>query len=110
MPKHKHYDVIVAWANGEEIEWSDDGKNWHLRDAGVSPATWWFESLYYRVKPKTPMYRLYSNKDAINAVYVVLKDFSDYETKNLKYLEEKDIIWRTDWLPLPERKEECPTK
>ena len=104
MPKHKHYDVIVAWANGEEIEWSKDGEIW-------SPSRpRWPEDYFYRVKPKPPMYRLYSNKNMLGIVNVVLKDFSKFETGNLDYLKEKDIVWLTDWIPLPERKEECPTK
>lgn len=110
MPKHKHYDVIVAWASGEEIEWSADGKNWYHRDAGDRRAHEWFESLYYRVEPKIPMYRLYYHKAEADVVNVVLKDFSDYETFNWNSLKTNNIVWLTDWLPLPERKEECPTK
>ena len=107
MPKHKHYDVIVAWANGEEIQWSKDGKSWYRHDGG-QPS--WIEGIYYRVKPKIPMYRLYSTKDMPGIVNVVLKDFSKFESNNLEALNENYIVWLTDWLPIPERKEECPTK
>ena len=108
MPKHKHYDVIVAWANGEEIEWSEDGKIWFGGQPASSPS--WLENYFYRVKPKTPMYRLYSDKDIPEVVNVVLKNFSDFETFNWNALKTNNIVWLTDWLPLPERKEECPTK
>lgn len=46
--KHKHYDVIVAWAAGEEIEiyehekWRDWGKDY--------PPI--YEDQEYRIKPK----------------------------------------------------------
>lgn len=50
MPKHKHYDVIVAWANGEQIQWRDRGAlEWE--DISSSPMGW-HNLVEYRVKPK----------------------------------------------------------
>jgi hypothetical protein len=46
--KHKHYDVLVAWAAGEEIEIYEDG-GWYLWVSGVPP---YFEDSQYRIKPK----------------------------------------------------------
>ena len=48
--KHKHADLIHAWADGDEIEIYDKGKDKWLR---VSDPGW---SLYYayRIKPKSP--------------------------------------------------------
>jgi hypothetical protein len=46
--KHKHYDVIVAWASGEEVE-AKIGDNW----MGVAEKQPFFcESTEYRIKPK----------------------------------------------------------
>ena len=52
--KHKHYDVIVAWAAGEEIESLSHGPvlfpevpRW-LPDRGQC----WFHDVEYRVKPQ----------------------------------------------------------
>ena len=45
--KHKHYDCIVAWANGEEVQVKDQDDNWWSNSL---PS--WFENLEYRVKPK----------------------------------------------------------
>lgn len=42
--KHKHYDLIVAWANGAQIESWDEG---HWYDC-KTPA--WEEHVTYRVK------------------------------------------------------------
>ena len=45
---HKHRDVIISWANGEEIEyWNDSFSEWREDD-------WprWYEHLNYRIKPK----------------------------------------------------------
>ena len=46
--KHKHYDFIVAWANGAEIEYLDNalGSVWHQTK---EPA--WREHYQYRIKP-----------------------------------------------------------
>ena len=47
--KHKHYDVIVAWAAGEEIEFLDpsDCKWYPLVTHPV-----WYEKTQFRIKPK----------------------------------------------------------
>jgi hypothetical protein len=58
MEKHKHYDLIIAWANGETIQVCDVlGVHWIDL---ASPA--FSEDLRYRIKPKlleywTPVYR-----------------------------------------------------
>jgi hypothetical protein len=46
--KHKHYDVIVAWAAGEEIEYRLDPNDSWL--SIVDPS--WNSSTEYRIKPK----------------------------------------------------------
>ena len=45
--KHKHYEFIVAWANGAKIQWKNDLQDW--RDIG-DPA--WINSYEYRIKPE----------------------------------------------------------
>lgn len=46
--RHKHYDCIVAWANGAEIEYEcPDG---HWTSAGKVPT--WNPHYQYRVKPE----------------------------------------------------------
>lgn len=50
---HKHRDLIIAWANGAEIEWRSP-----LDEGGFTP--WiefsgkqaWYEHREYRIKPK----------------------------------------------------------
>ena len=51
--KHKHADVIHAWADGAEIQDREPGGNWF--DSGPSPL--WLEHKEYRIKPKTIKYR-----------------------------------------------------
>jgi hypothetical protein len=61
--KHPHYDVIVAWANGEPVEHYEDG-GWYLWVSGVPP---YFEDSQYRIKPKRVKkegwVNVYSEKD-----------------------------------------------
>ena len=49
--KHPHYDVIVAWANGEECEFlSPNTGEWESLDPEATPA--FCENYHYRIKPK----------------------------------------------------------
>jgi hypothetical protein len=45
MTKHIHYDTIIAWANGAEIEASPDRDKWF---EAIYPE--WRKSQFYRVK------------------------------------------------------------
>jgi hypothetical protein len=47
--KHRHYDVIVAWAAGEEVEyWSDSSEKWYPCVGDVI----FRDHFQYRIKPK----------------------------------------------------------
>lgn len=97
MAKHKWHDVIVAWANGEEVQYMSKGlKEW--RD---QPSPSFDISLEWRVKPKQPMYRLYTYRED-KVVFVIVKNYSEEETQTLSYIESQshNIRWLTDWLPL----------
>ena len=49
--RHKHADVIHAWAEGEEIEWRcNDADAWELV---TSKYPSWLEEAEFRIKPKT---------------------------------------------------------
>lgn len=47
---HKHRDVIIAWANGEEIEFKDDDGKWLSTNTGSNII--FFEQCEFRIKPK----------------------------------------------------------
>lgn len=55
--QHKHAELIIAWANGAEIEfYSESNREWFCE-----PKPNWVKSLEYRVKPKVkwePKYTL----------------------------------------------------
>lgn len=47
--RHKHADLIIAWAEGAEIEhYSDSREEWRCVDE-----PYWYDEAQYRVKPKT---------------------------------------------------------
>ena len=46
--KHKHYDLIVAWANGKKIEARFKGGEWHE----LSTPAWNGIDTEYRIKPE----------------------------------------------------------
>ena len=45
--KHKHYDCIVAWAEGKDIQWNNNGV-WH----NVNANPFWHDLTEYRIKPE----------------------------------------------------------
>jgi hypothetical protein len=49
--KHKHYDVIVAWAAGEAVEIKDDDGIW-VPFTNANHVIF-YEDMEYRIKPKT---------------------------------------------------------
>jgi len=51
MSKHKHFDEIIAWANGETVQSSGDRIHWV--DMPEHEDFTWCENMFYRVKPKT---------------------------------------------------------
>lgn len=48
--RHKHADIIIAWANGEEIQTNDIG-NWRKF---IDPSYIFMPDCEYRIKPKEP--------------------------------------------------------
>jgi hypothetical protein len=49
MSKHKHYDVIVAWAEGKAIEGRDKYTGYEWVDIYTAPVV---EDREYRIKPE----------------------------------------------------------
>jgi hypothetical protein len=56
MKQHRWYEVIVAWAKGEEIEckWIDGSQStwgpWNEDDDGAGPIDWNTENYIFRIK------------------------------------------------------------
>ena len=90
--RHKHADVIIAWANGAEIEFRKSPE--HIWDAAEFPG--WYENYEYRVKPPTKKYRMALFKyPGVEAVVSVANSEHDAE----RYKENGYFIrWLTDWV------------
>ena len=63
--KHKHYDVIVAWAAGEEVEIKDDDGVWV--SFKNTKHVIFYEDMEYRIKPKRVKKRGWVNVYSGNA-------------------------------------------
>jgi len=98
--KHKHYDLIVAWANGKKIEARLKGGEWHE----LSTPAWNGIDTEYRIKPEPhPDFvkrfyleshlgvghrfsEAYTDNDLINK-HSIIKCTFDGETTKLKLVE-----------------------
>ena len=91
--KHKHYDVIVAQAEGKPVQVKVD-ESW--KDIGLG-SPMWFKEREYRVKPKTILYRvaLCLNKETLwhfPAICTKKEDEREIE------LSRHFVRWLTDWV------------
>lgn len=93
MTKHQHCDMIIAWANGAQIQVHVNGDLWD--DCKEPPG--WFPWCKYRVKPtKTVQMRPYLTK--LNTVRV----WTDGWTATTKEVEKNHSF--SKWLgPVEER-------
>lgn len=52
MPRHKHADAIIAWANGEEIQYKGNFGMWTDWDSKGQMGPTFHPDSEYRIKPK----------------------------------------------------------
>jgi len=88
---HKHRDLIIAWANGEDIQYSFKGSEWEDTD---SPC--WETNSEYRIKPEVIRYRvaLYKQYDGILTCSVV----NNKEQEKKMFELNGFVKWLTDWI------------
>jgi len=88
MPKkpHKHRDIIIAWADGENIQYKLC-KKW----IDVEWAPSWDEETEYRIKPEVIRYRVGLFKDGIEAAENTRQESNWQSTENF-------VKWLTDWI------------
>jgi hypothetical protein len=73
--KHKHAELIKAWADGAEIQvFYNDIMTW----GGVDKPDW-HESLSYRIKPKPPVVRWLWAKQVIGGEWTISPVFRSKE-------------------------------
>ena len=95
---HKHKDAIIAWANGEEIEFRDPESSTQWTPIKVPS---WFPYAEYRVKPE-PKESVHTFRIGVVAYgdgscYTVTADNAVEETALQS--EPNFIGWISDWEP-----------
>jgi hypothetical protein len=64
--KHKHYDLIVAWAGGQKIEYQTSSGGWvEIKDIS------WDEGNIYRIKQEPVIYNLHYQYKGCNHLELV---------------------------------------
>lgn len=74
--RHKHYNEIVAWAEGKEIQVNAFGEWKDTKDPRFCPG------LEYRVKPETITIQLYRNPIS-ELIYMRVEDGTKYDWSKL---------------------------
>ncbi len=98
MGKHKHYDMIVAWAEGKTIQSRlNNGDPW----VDCSPA--WHPSSEYRVKPDPPAYRVamfnYGKEGGVQFACVSKRDAATAAATEKTWKTNPYFVkWVTDWI------------
>lgn len=89
--KHKHYDVIVAWAEGKPIQSRHSGRGWAdwEKSHSLTPG---FGSWEWRVKPAVVKYRNYLYRLA-EGQYVVRTAQADFKSEGMAGF----VRWIGDW-------------
>ena len=94
--RHKHADVIIAWANGAEIEYRlGPHERW---SKSTSPS--WQEDCEYRVKPPAKKYRVALFRHDGEEPFAVVANsqvISDNFEPLLGF-----VRWLTDWVEYEE--------
>ena len=86
--RHKHYETIVAWAEGKKIQFRPCGDpKWEDQDENVAPR--FYDDYEYRVKPKPDVVREYGAFDGfiLSGEPMNLRLTFDGETGKLKQAE-----------------------
>lgn len=94
--RHKHADVIIAWAEGKDVQvWDENTKRWH-DIVGKFPL--FNEDREHRIKPPAKKYRvaLFNNSSAYTSTADTQEDADFFEAAT------GFIRWLTDWIEYEE--------
>ena len=94
--RHKHADVIIAWAEGNDVQVWDSFNNCWVDVVLAEPN---FKADKYRIKPITEKYRVALLKDNSEsyALSVNRQDYADIVEQR-----EDFVRWLTDWIEYEE--------
>lgn len=94
--RHKHADVIIAWANGAEIECrGQPSRGWIT---ATNPC--WSEEYEYRIKPPAKKYRVALFESDTSVYYTSTADTP--EDANFYEKGRGFVRWLTDWVEYEE--------
>ena len=96
--RHKHADVIIAWAEGKDVQvWDSDNQKW-LDVVSQVPA---FRCDEYRINPPTKKYRVALFKNPFSGDIYTLSANTPDSADN--YEQHKNFVrWLTDWIEYEE--------
>ena len=97
--RHKHADVIIAWAEGKDVQVRDEGTSRWYDIKGKFPL--FNEDREYRIKPPAKKYRvgLFKNTYSGN-IYTCTTDTP--EAANFCEKDQGFVRWLTDWIEYEE--------
>lgn len=75
--KHKHYELIMAWANGEKIQYLTPDKQW--KDVSDNKPAW-NSTTEYRIKPQDPK----TLAEATQLALLALQTYPDCEVAHCR--------------------------
>jgi hypothetical protein len=96
--RHKHADVIIAWAEGKDVQVRDEGtKRWF----DVMPGNPIFsKDREYRIKPPSKKYRVALLKDDSESYALAANSQAYADIVEFR----KDFVrWLTDWVDYEEK-------
>ena len=96
--RHKHADVIIAWAEGKDVQvWDKNNERWC--DMVLADPN--FRADKYRIKPPAKKYRVALFKDCTNVgAYTSTAD--SQEEANCLRERQGFVRWLTDWVEYEE--------
>jgi len=89
--KHKHCDLIKAWADGAEIQQRHPVDPTYWENIGKFPS--WSDGMEYRIKPKTIKYRNALMSGGTHPYYVITCNHSPENVERGRWF----ITWLGDW-------------
>ena len=94
--RHKHADVIIAWAEGKDVQvWDCDNQKW-LDVTVEKPLFTWDK---YRIKPPAKKYRVALLRDNSESYALSVNNQEDADS----YEKDRGFIrWLTDWIEYEE--------
>ena len=97
--RHKHADVIIAWAEGKDVQVWDEGlKHWRDVITVVTPA--FIEDWEYRIKPPAKKYRVALFRK-LDEMPLVVASNGQTTADNFESMP-GFVRWLTDWVEYEE--------